>query len=49
MIANSDIYYDNTLQYILNNSINDKWICLTRYDVLDNQLKFYNNKRSSDT
>lgn len=48
IIINSDIYLDETLNLIKN--INNKILCLTRYDVLsNNKIQFFNSTCSQDT
>src|SRR5574337_341229 len=47
ILANSDIYFDNTIKMIENYSHNI-FIALTRWDIVNGQPKFLNRKDSQD-
>jgi hypothetical protein len=47
-MANSDIFFDNTLKYLTNYNFNNKFLALTRYEYDTNQL-YIGGKSSQDT
>jgi hypothetical protein len=48
IMANSDIFFDNTLKYLTNYNFNNKFLALTRYEYDTNQL-YIGGKSSQDT
>ncbi len=50
IVANSDIYFDDTLKYVEISLRKLDILALTRWDLLKNgRIKFYNNYKSQDT
>jgi len=48
IIANSDIYFDDTLQIVPNSIKSNEVYCLTRWDEEKGSIQFYNNFKSQD-
>jgi len=45
IISNTDIIFDDTVNYINDNNIEDRFLCLTRWDVLqDGNMRFFDNQ-----
>ena len=45
VISNTDIIFDETIKYINENNIDGKFLCLTRWEVLDDlSLEFYDDE-----
>ena len=49
IISNSDIIFDDTLKYVNNENIKNKFLALTRWDIKPNDdLTFFDRKDSQD-
>lgn len=45
IISNTDIIFDETINYINSNNIDGRFLCLTRWDVLpDGNMRFFENQ-----
>lgn len=51
ILSNADIYFDNSLRYILYKSFHDSVYCLSRYDIANKRFetKFINRNDSQDS
>lgn len=45
VISNTDIIFDNSINYVNKDNIEGKFLCLTRWDILpDNNIRFFDNQ-----